>query len=133
MSAWSDSTSPIRPRGYISLTLYKALALAIYQGYSEIYVLGMDNTEHLNLASDVNNSILNRSNHSYSTKTDEMTDISDLFSDGIAGAFLMYAQTFGDLKKFRAKITNLDKHSLTSQFPKIDGHNWIRSDYSSDK
>ena len=125
LSSWSSSTSPVRPRGYISLTLYKALALAIYLGYGEIYVLGMDNTEYLNFTSDSDNSILNSSNHSYATGNEKSIDFSELFSDGLPGAFAMYAQTFGDLRKFKGNIFNLDQHSLTTQFPKTICHKWI--------
>ena len=40
LSAWSSNTSPIKPRGYIGLTLYKGLAFASYLGYERIYILG---------------------------------------------------------------------------------------------
>lgn len=125
LSSWSNSTSPVKPRGYISLTLYKALALAIFLEYSEIYVLGMDNTEYLKFTSDTNNAILNKSNHSYATGNEKIIDFSEIFSDGFPGAFAMYAQTFGDLQKFKWNIVNLDPYSLTTQFTKTIDHNWI--------
>ena len=43
LPAWKN-INPILPRGYLSMTLYKALAWAVYLGFSEIGLIGMDNT-----------------------------------------------------------------------------------------
>jgi len=43
LSIWKN-INPLMPRGYMSITLYKALAWCIYLGYKSIGVLGMDNT-----------------------------------------------------------------------------------------
>jgi hypothetical protein len=42
---FNRNSSPVKPRNFASVTLYKAINIALYLGYSEIYVLGLDNTE----------------------------------------------------------------------------------------
>lgn len=127
LSAWTRNIFPDKPRGYLGLTLYKSLAYALYLGYSEINILGMDNSEFLGLKSNLSNSILLFGNHAYAT-SDSAHDLSHRFMDGFAGAFTMYSHTFGDLAKFTGPIINLDKHSLTTQFKKIENHKWLRPD-----
>ena len=49
--------NPIFPRGYMSLTLYKALAWSIYLGYKSIGVIGMDNTLPRNIYNNEDNKV----------------------------------------------------------------------------
>ncbi len=125
--SWSTSISPVRPRGYISLTLYKALAFAKYLGYSQIFVLGMDNSQFLGLSSNFDNSLLMKDHHSYTGSDVPTVDISGHYPDGPAGFLYHYAQTFGDLNKFRGEVYNLDEFSLVTQFRKVKNHKWIKS------
>ena len=126
LSSWTSNTSPLKPRGYISLTLYKALAFAIYLGYERIYILGMDNTEFLSLTSNAENRIINMGQHAYARSSTDQIDLTSEFQDGFASAFLAYAHAFGDLLKFKGPIVNLDKKSLTTAFPKISNHPWVK-------
>ncbi len=126
LSAWSSNTSPIKPRGYIGLTLYKTLAFALYLGYEKVFLLGMDNTEFLNYGSDENNRILLSGNHAYQNLSDS-ADLSEHFADGLASVFTSLAHTFGDLLKFKGPVFNLDEYSLTTRFPKLTNQPWIGS------
>ena len=117
--------SPTKPRNYTSVTLYKALAIACYQGYSTIYVLGMDNTEFISYEGSHNNTIYHNLN-TYGIQSSSTPPISmqEVFHSGMAGRMQSYSHLFGDLKKFRKyNIVNLDQKSLTDIFPKIEtGH-----------
>jgi hypothetical protein len=124
LSAWTRNIKPTKPRGYVSLTLYKALAYAIFMGYEKIYILGMDNTQFMAHTSDSKNRIILKGNHAYSS-AHEVTDLSEHFLDGMAGAFTAYAHAFGDLRKFSGPIYNLDVDSLTNAFPKVLEHPWL--------
>ena len=126
LSAWSSNTTPIKPRGYIGLTLYKALAFALYLGYEKVFLLGMDNTEFLNYGSDKSNRILLKGNHAYENLANA-ADLSDHFADGMASVFTSLAHTFGDLLKFKGPVFNLDEYSLTTRFPKLTNQPWISS------
>jgi len=124
LSAWSNNTSPLKPRGYLTITLYKALGFALFLGYKEICILGMDNSLFKSHVSDVHNRILQTpGDYAY---TDKRTwDYTETFLDGMAGAFTMYSHLFGDLLKFKGPILNLDPDSLTTAFPKSAAHHWI--------
>lgn len=115
------STSPTRPRNYASVTLYKALAIACFQGYSTIYVLGLDNTEFYSYSGSSDNSILHNGK-SYGAGKSEIKPVSmsGIFVSGMAGRMQSYAHLFGDLTKFKNfNIINLHQYSLTDAFPKI--------------
>ena len=122
-AAWSRNTSPMKPRGYLSLTLYKALGFANYLGYQEIFILGLDNTEFIGYASNANNEFVFSGNHAY---VDPKTrrDFSADFLDGPAGAFIDVAHSFADLYRFKGPFKNLDTDSLSTAFPKTINHPW---------
>ena len=123
---WFNRTiSPARPRNYTSVTLYKALAIACYQGYSTIYVLGLDNTEFYSYEGSHDNVVYhNQKTYGAQSKTQKSFSMQGVFQSGMAGRMQSYSHLFGDLKKFKNfNIINLDQGSLTDVFPKIDiGH-----------
>ena len=124
LSAWSKNIYPNKPRGYLGLTLYKALGFALFLGYQEIFVIGMDNSEFLKYSSDKDNRLLLLGNHAYKDQA-VPRDFSDHYLDGLAGALMHYAHALGDLNKFRGPIFNLDSESLTTAFTKISPHRWV--------
>ena len=100
--------SPLKPRSYCSVTLYKALSLAIHLGYSEINILGLDNTEFTNYRTDARNRLWNGD-----------YEVTSLFSSGWEGRMTSYAFLFYDLEFFRDyPILNLDGDSMITKFPK---------------
>ena len=124
LSAWSKNTTPVKPRGYLGLTLYKGLGFALYLGYKKIFILGMDNSEFLNYSSDEGNRLLLHGNHAYKDSS-VAYDISKEYLDGMASAFSSLSHNFGDLLKFKGPIVNLDGRSLTTRFPKEANHPWV--------
>lgn len=124
LSAWSKNTTPVKPRGYLGLTLYKGLGFALYLGYKKIFVLGMDNSEFVKYGSDEANRLLLHGNHAYKDESSAY-DISNEYLDGMASAFSSLSHNFGDLLKFKGPIVNLDGGSLTTRFPKEANHPWV--------
>jgi hypothetical protein len=115
-SGISNNISPIFPRGYTSMTLFKALANAIWFGYKEIYILGMDNTYPRNIYSNNHNDILNLETHAGSL--DYVVDVSLLY-ESMGDILVDISNIFYDAKKFsRESIINLDPYSLTDAFRK---------------
>ena len=121
LSARSKNTTPLKPRGYIGLTLCKALGFALYLGYKKVDILGMDNTEFLNYGSDEANRLPHFDNHTYQN-SGNVFDMSNLYLDGMASACSSLSHNFGDLLKFKGPIVNLDDQSLTTRFPKEANH-----------
>jgi hypothetical protein len=114
--------SPVKPRNYASVTLYKALSIACYRGYSTIYVLGLDNTEFLSyVGTHENITFHNSESYGGQSSVKEAVSMKDVFHSGMAGRMQSYAHLFGDLNKFKEfNIINLDQSSLTDTFPKIE-------------
>lgn len=126
-----QSISPIRPRSYVSLTLYKALAIATYMNYDAIYVLGMDNNEFSFYRSDINNKIYVDFAKYYAPGTHVSIEngnqqLPEGYTSGMAGRLQFFGEIFGDLHKFsKYPIFNLDKDSLVDAFPKLESHTLI--------
>jgi len=114
----SRNLHPLMPRGYISMTLYKALAWGVYLGYSKIGLIGMDNTYPRNLYCDENNNVLNLETHA--GKDDFVVDQSSLYPT-MASALQELFLIFRDLERFpQRNIVNLDRYSLTDRFKKVE-------------
>jgi len=113
----SSNINPLFPRGYISMTLYKALAWAIFLEYSEIGVIGMDNTYAKTLYNDSLNRVCNVESHAGGE--DYLSDQSELFAT-VADLMEELTLLFRHLEYFpNENIVNLDQHSMTDRFPKV--------------
>lgn len=117
----SKNINPERPRSYASLTAYKALALAVYRGYHEIYILGFDYSYVRNVRVASDNSIYEWAPHfdGYPTPG-QPAEGTKQQSPNVGMHLLRYGGELLDLFRFtRAPIGNLDADSLTDAFPKI--------------
>jgi len=116
--SWSRNISPVRARSYLSLTAYKALAVAIYFGYSEIDIIGFDNNQVKGLKVTEENRVIQGPNHF--TKYSDDSDLTDRLPNGVADYFYDFSCAFADLRKFTefGKIWNLDPDSYVDAFPK---------------
>lgn len=117
----SSNTWPILPRGYISMTVYKALAIANWMSFKKIYILGVDNTYPRNTYSDINNSILNHEIHAGEIFKDTKVVNNSLSYKSMADLFQELSILFRDANKFNSKknVFNLDQYSLTDAFKKL--------------
>ena len=113
----SSNINPIFPRGYLSMTILKALSLSIFLGHSEIFVIGMDNTYPRNLYCDYDNHLINHEIHA--GVPDFISDFSSMFPS-VATYMQDMLYLFGDITRcFSAKqVINLDPYSLTDAFKK---------------
>lgn len=119
LNLFSKNIKPIFPRAYLSMTLYKAIAVALWFNYEKIYVIGMDNTYPRDIYCDINNRILSLERHA--GVSDYVLDVTE--SDGsISNRLADLSRLFRDASLLRGdgKVINLDKYSLTDAFPKID-------------
>lgn len=119
MRAITSNIDPRFPRGYASLTLFKALAFAIHMGYDQICLLGMDNTFPRDIFCDNQNRIYRLERHAgrgdtlfnqsavYPSMDVWAQDLLELFSD-LNRCFTGYP------------VLNLDPYSLTDTFRKIE-------------
>jgi hypothetical protein len=117
LSIWKN-IHPLLPRGYLSMTLYKALAFAVYLRYQSIGVIGMDNTYPRSIYADKKNRVFNLETHA-GTK-DYLLDMSIIHLN-VASHLDEIVRHFYHLEYYPNKnIVNLDPYSLTDRFKKIN-------------
>ena len=115
---WTKNISPIRARGYGSLTSYKALAIAYFLGYQRIGILGFDNTMFRAVHTNPQNRVFQGSHYFYDEKVD--LDVTDSLNIGISDYFYDTANSFAYLRFFKkSNIYNLDNQSLVDTITKI--------------
>ncbi len=127
---FSNNIDPRFPRSYLSMSAYKALALAVYANYDKIYICGFDNTYVRNLGCDRLNRIY-RTNEHFDAKAYPNTNPIQLLNyqhRTVADELLAYTRLFNDLKKFPShKVVNLDVDSLTDAFEKDDSLDFFKN------
>jgi hypothetical protein len=127
LTFFNRNTSPLKPRGYGSTTVYKVLAFANFLNYERIYVLGIDNTGFSNYRGRLDNKVTDIDMVVAKKKTENRSEFLEeyetVFTSGMAGRMQSYAHLFGDLCLFsREKVFNLDQDSLVDAFSKVEDH-----------
>jgi len=121
LEGWTKNISPTKPRGYLTLTAYKALSIAIHFGYERIHIIGFDNTNYLNYHVNESGRIsFGGDTHFYSAGSPDV-DASDMYPQGMADCLFDYSLSLLDLERCfgHAPIYNLDVNSNTRAFAKI--------------
>ena len=117
------------PRSYKSLTAYKALSLACYLGFKNIYIAGIDNDYFKTFEVDKENRVYYKIDHATEqggsgkfllgsigglNKNQKIEQIN------LGKALLTASYSFFDLYRFPKNIINLDENSLIDAFEKRD-------------
>lgn len=124
LEGFTLNIDPTKPRGYVSLTAYKALAVAIFFKYQRIFVIGLDNSMFRNIAVNEKNELTQFSNHGIGIYPSS-ENLSSYFNEGIFDYFYDLSEAFRSLKFCFGQfpITNLGLNSEVDCFPKIDAAN----------
>lgn len=109
--------NPLKPRGYPTTTAHKALTIACYLGYDEIYICGFDHDFVKNILVDENNNPYFSINHYYDTRI--KTKITHESGKNVSILLWEQHQLFKNLERFKKyNIINLEKHGLVDAFTK---------------
>ena len=120
-SVFFKNFSDIRwPRGFCSMTAFKALQIACYLGYKEIFIAGFDNSNFKNISVDEKNQMWETDTHFYDCDGIKRKVCPPAYlAVNMAEYLVSNAMLFKDLYGFsRAQISNLIKDSLVDAFPK---------------
>lgn len=115
------SIDPRRPRGYISLTSFTALAIAGSMNYSAIRIIGIENSQFRSLILSKSGKVALKAHHAYD-EHESVANESPLFRESGVGAFFEdVSRLFGDLHLFaHLPISNLDVNTFIDAFPVAD-------------
>ncbi|WOQ70011.1 hypothetical protein RYJ27_01915 [Microbacterium limosum] len=122
LDGFSRNISPLRPRGFLSMTAYHALSVAGFLGFSRILIVGIDNDRFraLALTEDRAAGILP---HHFFTNGPASVQRLDWLVGGVPAFFEDVARLFGDLWLFAdLPIENLDPETLVDAFPIADDY-----------
>lgn len=119
LEGWTRNISPLRARGYLALTAYKAIAISIFLGFKETKIIGIDNSMFQTISVDADNRLIQQPNHFFS-KGGETSDLTAFYPKGISDYFYDVSLCFYFLRRCFAgqSVSNLDPHSLVDAFPK---------------
>lgn len=118
LQGFSRSIHPAKPRGYISMTSYAALALAGSMGYSRILMTGVENTQYKWLALTEDRRVALGSSHAYDVGAEVLREVPLFREGGVPAFFEDVSRLFGDLRLFaHLPIENLDQETLVDVFP----------------
>ena len=117
----SRNISPTRPRGYASMTAYKAIAYAIHMGFDHICISGIENTWFRGLRVDERGKIFQDSIHFGENYADPL-DLSNYYTNGVGDYFYDLSTMFLSLKRAFGNyniLENLDRKSIIDFIPKV--------------
>lgn len=114
---FSRNIEPTKPRGYRTMTAYKALAIACFMGYDTIYICGFDNDYFKTISVDENNDIYIFDKHFYDSGLKVKS--SPAVGKGMGDLMWEYYRLFKNLELFtHHNIINLNKNGLIDTFSK---------------
>jgi len=124
---FSKSTDPTRPRGYSSLTALNAIAAALYMGFDNVYLIGLDGDMFKALRVDLENSLYFGNTNLADNAGSPLTPLSHLQPGGMADMLYNFSTEFLDIKRCFTdeRIFNLNKNSLVDGFKKLDEHRFL--------
>ena len=122
--SFSSNINPLFPRGYLSMTLYKALAWAHYLNYEKIGIVGMDNTYVRSLYGNEKNEVLEVQLNS---GVRPWVRVASGYYYNMAARLDELTVLFHHLSYFpRERIFNLDLYSLTDRFEKVSFEEFLK-------
>lgn len=108
---------PTRPRGYPSMTAYKALAIACHLRYDSIYICGFDNDYFKTITVDENNDLYYINKHYYDNGIKRK--IAPNVGEGLGNYLWEHHLLFKGLELFNHhNIINLNNNGLVDAFSK---------------
>jgi hypothetical protein len=112
--------NPLHPRGYLSVTALKALAITDFLGFKEIGVIGLDNTFFKGLQVTQELQMVENSHHA-SKGQHFNSNLGDFWKSGVSDYFYFVSLNFYYLKKYfsNKRFVNMDRSSLVDAFTKI--------------
>jgi hypothetical protein len=121
LEGFSRNVNPTYPRGYLSLTAYKALGIAQFISTQKIYIIGIDNSHFRNFQVDKNNQLFQTWNNFHYDSNAYPTSKMDDYYNGVSDYFYDTARAFYQLRFFdKSRIINLDIESLVDIFNKLE-------------
>jgi len=114
---FSRNIDPTKPRGYCTMTAYKALAIACFMGYDKIYICGFDNDYFKTISVDENNDIYIIDKHFYDSGVKIKS--TPAVGKGMGDLMWEHYRLFKTLELFtHHDIINLNKNGLIDTFSK---------------
>lgn len=125
---FSKSINPTKPRGYGSLTALNTIAAALYMGFDNVFLIGLDGNMFNALRVDNTNKLFLGSSNLADSELSSLTEIPDQ-PHGMADMLYNFSTEFLDIRQcFTAlNIFNLTQDSLVDGIRKLDNHPFLNN------
>jgi hypothetical protein len=115
----SNKILPTHPRGYPSLTAYKALSMAKFLNYRRIYIIGYDASFFTKVKITKNNILIQGGEYFYN-RNKKIKAYDNYYKNGISEYFYDLSLQLSSIKRFYGRnIYNLNSDSFIDTFKKI--------------
>ena len=124
LDGWSKNISPLRARGFLGLTAYHAISIALFLGHDPVFTIGVDNDAFLSVGQEPNGTLRLAGRHAY---TEEPGPIPGETTRSMPQLLEDYARHFADLELFPTdRLVNLATSSLITQYPQGNLRLWLK-------
>lgn len=124
----SKNIDPLRPRGYMSMTAYSAMAIACFFGFEKIYISGIENSQFRSVSTDRKTGTVGLcgGTHAYGCGVKEFRAL-PYFRDGVKAFLEDASRLFAHLEMFPSeRIANIDVESIIDCFEVVDRGDLLR-------
>jgi hypothetical protein len=117
----STNTSPLKPRGFAALTVYRAISIALFFDYKKVLISGVDNSNFFKIKVTSDNQLIQSPHHAFSNYVDD-NNLTKYYTNGMGDYLYDIAEMHLSLRRcFKNKnILNVGLGSEVDSFPKID-------------
>lgn len=124
LDGWTRNISPVKPRGFLGLTAYHAISLAIYLGHDPIFTLGIDNDAFKSVTTVEGGKLALTAHHAYQDNRNYPLPASSL---EVPAMLEDYARHFADLNLFPTKrLINLAPSTLITAYRTGNLREWLQ-------
>jgi len=125
LDGWSRNVTPLKARGFLGITAYHAISIALFLGHDPVFTLGIDNDAFRSVRVTESGQVVLGGHHAYSDDREYPLAGN---SNQLPAMLEDYARLFADLRLFDAdRLINLAPTTLITEYPSANMSVWLAS------
>ena len=125
LDGWTKNISPLRPRGFLGLTAYHAISIALFLGFDPVFTLGIDNDAFKSVEAESNGELALTGHHAYADRRRYPLPASAL---EISAMLEDYARHFADVDLVPSgRLVDLATTTLVTAYAQGSLRQWLNA------